>query len=135
MTESDLQTLAERFEAATLPQPEWTHQAHVAVALYFVRHHSERALETMRAGIVRLNAFHGVPQTPEGGYHDTLTMFWVRYIGRILAQHGDLDWDSLYETVQIACADRKVPLRHYSRELLMSWQARTSLVEPDLAPI
>jgi hypothetical protein len=34
-----------------------------------------------------------------------------------------------------AHGDKTLPLKYYSRERLMSWEARTRWVEPDLSPL
>ena len=60
---SDAESLS-AFEAAAIPRPEWTHEAHVRMAwLYLVRHPQEEALEKVRGGIQRLNAVIGSPDT------------------------------------------------------------------------
>jgi hypothetical protein len=43
--------------------------------------------------------------------------------------------DELAEELIRECGDRDLPLRHWSRELLMSKAARLGWVEPDLAPL
>ena len=61
-TSDELDDLVARFRARTLPKPEWTHLAHLAVGLWHVREHGpERALELLRTGITRLNAVLASP--------------------------------------------------------------------------
>jgi len=120
--------LITRFEQCTLPQSEWHHRQHLLVALHYVRHEPARAEELMQAGIQRLNAAHGVPQTETGGYHDTLTIAWVRHLKGCLRAG--------LSTEEILAEDpRHVILRYYSRERIMSWEARTGWVEPDREPL
>jgi hypothetical protein len=75
----EVERLVARFEDGTLPKAEWTHRAHLAVALWYgTRLPFEEALVAMRDGIQRNNAAHGVVTTPTGGYHETITRFYMR---------------------------------------------------------
>ena len=70
-----LDQLAAAFTALTLSKPAWTHAAHLRVGAWHVHHlGAERALETLRPGIRRLNESHGVANTASGGYHETITV-------------------------------------------------------------
>lgn len=129
----DDQTLWEHFVAATVPEAEWTHAAHLRVGWMFLGKHSlDEAHVLMRVGIIRLNASHGLVETSERGYHETLTRAWLSLVQ---ACRRDVDAaDSL--AFLAACSDRlakDAPLRHYSRERLMSVEARARFVEPDRA--
>jgi hypothetical protein len=80
-----------------------------------------------------LNAFHGLVENPTRGYHDTLTRVWLVLLGSLM---GSTDAASS-ETFIDACADhlgKDAVLRHYSRDRVMSVQARAHFIEPDLLP-
>ncbi len=129
--------LLRRFEDCTLPREEWTHAAHLTVALWHLLQFDwPEACARVRRGIKRYNAAHGIPATPTGGYHETLTLFWLRHVRAFLGDHFNearsLD-DLANELAETA--DKTLPLRHYSRELLFSWEARLGWVEPDLKPL
>ena len=133
----EIRELADAFERGELPRGAWTHHAHLAVALwYLVCYGPEEGGERVRAGIQRLNAANGVPQTPGGGYHETITRFYLWAIRRHLrdaprsASIGDLA-----ASLIAAWGDKNRPFEYYSRERLMSWEARTAWVEPDLKPL
>lgn len=122
--------LLQRFESATLSKEEWTHEAHVRVALEYVKALPHpKALDKMRSGIERLNAAHGVPQTDTGGYHETLTRVWLRMVRMAWERWGA--WDPLWDWLQ----DKRAVLRFYSRDCMMSREARYGWVEPDIAPL
>lgn len=123
-----LRPLVERFEARQIPAAEWTHEAHIRVGLFYVLDSAsmEAATARMRTGINRLNESHGIPQTRTRGYHETLTVLWLHLI-RSEWQRSP-HWDSLWGTLQ----DKTLPLQFYSKPLVMSWEARTGWVEPDL---
>ena len=119
------------FEAETLPRPAWTHQAHVRMAwLYLTRLPFDQALQTARAGIRSYNAAQG----NHTGYHDTVTVAFVRLIASRLA--ADKAFITFLEHNPDLLDRRQPPLlRHYSRARLESAEARAGFVEPDLLPL
>ena len=136
LSDTDVGQLVQRVEAATLPHAEWTHAAHLTYTVALLRRDGSAALDTFRASILRLNEMHGVTQTLERGYHETITRFYVWAVARELsllpadATLGDV------ATHVVACfTDRTIPLRHYTKARLMSWEARTGWVAPDLMPM
>lgn len=134
---SGLDQLAAQFNAATLPKAAWTHEAHILIATWFLLHHeAEQALERVCAGIKRLNAAHGLVETPSRGYHETITRFYLWAVREALAALGDAgDPDDLGLRVVALCGDRSLPFRYWSKELLMGAEARARWVEPDLHPL
>lgn len=139
MSPSHVPRLVERFEDCTLPEAEWTHQAHLTVALWYAARLSyEEALAAVRDGIRRLNAAHGVPTTPTRGYHETLTRFYMRVICDYVATEEEEptdDWSVRVARLLARYGDRDLPLRHYTKDRLMSREARFGWLEPDLRPL
>jgi hypothetical protein len=117
-----------------LARERWTHEAHLTVGLwYLARHEVAEATRLIREGIKRYNQACGVAQTETGGYHETITLFYVRVIGRYLkAARSGGSLKELAGGLMKACGDRALPFEYYSRERLLSWTARTEWVEPDL---
>jgi len=132
--DEEVNLLAKAFEERTLPKSEWTHAAHLVVGLYYCYHHPIGvAKNLMSDGIYWLNDAHGTPNTETSGYHETLTVFWLRTVANYLenAERGAglaTLANGLLETVN----DTRLPLRYYSRERLFSTEARMNYVEPDL---
>jgi len=136
-TAEEVLALVRRFEDCTLPRAEWTHAAHLTVALWhLLQYDPAEATERVRRGIERYNAAHGIVATPTGGYHETLTLFWLRVV-RTFLEGGRNEARSLVSLANelAADADRELPLRHYTRARLFSTEARASWVEPDLKPL
>ena len=136
-TNEEIFSLVRRFGDCTLPRSEWTHAAHLTVALWFLLEFDwPEATERVRRGIRRYNAAHGILPTPTGGYHETLTLFWLRVV-RSFLEGGRNEARSLVSLANelTATADRDLPLRHYTRARLFSTEARASWVEPDLRPV
>ena len=135
--EIDLPRLAAAFESGTLPQAEWTHRAHLLMALWYASHlPAGPALDAMRSGIQRLNLVHGVVTTPSGGYHETITRAYMRLVGDFVEQDGGADgWSARGARLLARHGAKDHLLRYYSRERLMSPEARVGGVEPDLRPL
>ena len=134
----DVDALAGRFNACTIPHEEWTHAAHLAVGAWHVqRYGPEESLVRLRLGIRRLNDSHGTLNSPTSGYHETVTRAYVQ----LLAQFLDSCPNDMPLGERVSClisspmADKNVLLRFYSRELLMSPQARGEWIEPDITPL
>ncbi len=122
------------FNDGSLPRAAWNHRAHLTAALDIARSiaASER-LPTIRGAILRFNASVGIESTPDSGYHETLTVFYMQIVELHVLRHpapGSIAADAnlLYEE----WGDRDLPLRHYSRERLFSREARAGWVPPDL---
>ena len=64
-------------------------------------------------------------------YHETLTRFWVRAVAHADAVHAPASFDDLLEK-HGSLLDQRLPLRHWSAEVLWSESARTTWVEPDV---
>ena len=94
----------------------------------------DEALARLRVGIRRLNEHHGTPNSATSGYHETVTRAYVQLLAELLAScPAEM---SVRERIAVVVtgplADRNVLLRFYSRERLMSPEARAAWVEPDL---
>lgn len=125
-----------RFEDHSLPKEEWTHRAHLKVAyLYLTQFSFAAALERLRTGIQAYNAAQGIQDTPTGGYHETMTQVWLQLVSTALRQFGPADTADAFFDAQTQLCDKGTPLLFYSRDRLMSPEAKRSFVAPDLAPL
>jgi multimeric flavodoxin WrbA len=128
------------FHERALSTAEWTHTAHLRMAwLHLERYPIDEAHLRMRVGIVRLNAAHGLVETPQRGYHETLTRVWLALVQEARrAEAADPARASAADSASFVTAhgfSRELPLAYYSRERLFSPAARAMFVEPDLAPL
>jgi hypothetical protein len=133
MTDEDIERSLREFEGLTLPRSEWTHAMHLTVGLaYQVRHGRDEATERMRRGIQRLNRHYG----NHSGYHETITLAWMAVIARFLSGRPHTETLATLARELIAeCGASDYLRRFYSRDVLMSDEARRSWVPPDLRPI
>ncbi len=133
----EIAELVRRVEACELPLQEWTHRVHLTVSTWFLTNHGlEEGTRLMRDTIQRFNAHDGIEVTRERGYHETLTLAWLRKIDNVLKKcEANTSLPERVERVLDECGDKLALLQYYSRERMMSWEARLSWVEPDLKPI
>lgn len=132
----DDETFLSRFEAGTFPLEQWHHREHIKTAyLYLLEHPFETAVERMRTGIRALNAAHGVPDELTRGYHETMTQAWMRLVHVTLCEYGPAPSADEFFEQHPQLAEKKVLRLFYSRERMMSAEAKARFVEPDLAPL
>jgi hypothetical protein len=129
----EIDSLIHAFQEGNLSRSQWTHEAHLTVALWYLCYDSEQeAINAIRHGIKRYNSVQGIETTKNSGYHETLTLFWVRIIRGYLADESqNRSIVHLANGLIAKYADRTLPFHYYTRERLMSWEARINWVEPD----
>ena len=132
-TEKEILDLVTSFRDRTLPVQEWTHEAHLVTALWYNKTYDEfEALCYLLSGIITYNVVAGGQNTPERGYHETLTIFWCKILREFINKNRDLSLVDLCDTLfKSEWTSKDLPLQFYSRDLLFSVKARASWVEPD----
>jgi len=123
----------DQFERGTLPKPIWTHAAHLAVGAWYVVTFPEgAAIDRVRTGIQHYNVCVGTANTEDGGYHETLTLFWLNMIRGFLdkcSMSGKLD--KVRSVVKEFGGRRDLFKQYYSFEVVGSREARARWVPPD----
>jgi [ribosomal protein S5]-alanine N-acetyltransferase len=133
---SDDGSLLAAFESCTYPLEQWNHRAHIRVAfLYLSRCGLDQAIDRMRSGIQAYNAVHGVEDGPETGYHETTTQAFMRLIHNAIKERGPFQDSHQFCDGNPELLDRRVLLRYYTRDQIMTPEAKARFVEPDLAPL
>jgi hypothetical protein len=134
--ERDDTTLWEDFNASAIPEKEWTHREHLRIGWMFLTKHPllDEAHILMRVGIIRLNGFHKLVETPSRGYHETLTRVWLLLIRGLMKEVDDAATSAAFVDQCGARLSRDAVLKHYSRDKIMSVRARSIFVDPDLEP-
>jgi hypothetical protein len=121
--------------ARTLPREEWTHEAHLAATTYLVLRHPEIDLDAnIRSLISSYNESVGGVNSDTEGYHDTITRAYLRGIRLFLAEADTSRpiHELVNELLMSPMGRRHWPLHFWSKERLMSVEARRNYVEPDL---
>lgn len=136
---ADAEKLVKGFTDCTLHKDEWTHEAHLIAGLWLLARHGENALPEMRTRLLRYNESVGGVNDDHNGYHETMTVFWFWALKEMFSDDdGKVYWsqdaldDLLFDEV---LADRNIWADFYSKELMMSVEARRGFVAPDLKPM
>ena len=94
------------------------------------------ATTRIRNGILRYNGSQGIKTTATSGYHETITLFWTRLVAKYLAgAENGISIVELANGVIRAFGNKEIPFEYYSRDRLLSLEARMRWVQPDLKPI
>ena len=135
--QKNIDRLVMEFRLGTFPFKEWNHLAHLRVALWYLYYYpKEEATWRIRNGIQKYNEANDIPVSETGGYHETITIFWIHVLHSFLIRYKE--GRSLEELAAKAIElyqDKRYPLNYYSRERIMSWEARLSWLEPDIKPL
>jgi hypothetical protein len=120
--------LIQGFEAASLPA--FPHADHVRLTiLYLARHGRQETERRLFEGLRRFATAKGVPEK----FHVTMTIAWLDLVEDARQRHAHAaDPLSLVATCP-ELLNRDALLRFYTRERLMSDDARQRWVAPDLA--
>ena len=131
----ELEDLVAKFISKTLPSNAWTHFAHLSVGLWFVAQHGREASSILMPKYIKnYNLSLGNENTDSGGYHQTITQFWIWLL--------DSYWRNVSDQTPLLKAVNNLHeslygnptnfLKFYSKDLIFSTQARRSFIEPDL---
>jgi hypothetical protein len=135
--EEDIDLFLTAFENGTLPKERWTHAAHIFGGACYVHRLGEAvALDHMRLSVKRYNIAVGGQNTPTSGYHETITVFWIKLLAAFLATHQPVartDFAAL--AVSHLAPQRNIYARYYSYHLVDSSEARAHWQPPDLQPL
>ena len=129
-SDSEIKSLVTQFENKTLPKASWTHQAHLTTGLYYLYHHSFfESLCIMKARIMTYNESVGGVNSPTNGYHETLTVFWLKVLEQFLKDKRSM---ALYEICNLLLespqSSKELPFQYYDKERLMSVEARATWI-------
>ncbi|MEC9347088.1 MAG: hypothetical protein VYB54_12740 [Pseudomonadota bacterium] len=136
-SDDDVRAIMNAVLAGTHPYPNWTHAAHCLVTVALLRERPDLDLPRDMPGLIRAyNTAVGIPNTDTDGYHETLTQFHIREIGRLLAAlpAGTGLADAVRAVLVSPVGQRGHVFDFYSRARLFSVEARRGWVEPDLKP-
>ena len=137
-SDAEIAHLGEGLVACTLERPEWTHEAHLGATTYLLLKRPDIDLDAELPGLIRrFNESVGGVNDANQGYHETITRAYLHGI-RLFLSEADLS-EPLHELVNELLLSpmgrRDWPLRFWSRDRLMSVEARRHFVEPDLAAL
>ena len=137
MTEVEIDAFLHGFEECTLPKERWTHGAHLLTGACYVRELGrDGALEKMRTCVRRFNESVGGKNTETSGYHETITVMWIRLLDGLWQESRPMERAAFARLAVERFEPLKAVFReYYGFDVLGSREARLGWVEPDLKPL
>ena len=140
VTEFELDEFLAAFEGGTLPKVRWTHAAHLLTGACYVHGLGvDTAMDKMRLCVKCYNVAVGGENTETSGYHETITIAWIKLLGRLLREAQASGPITRAEFAALAVAryeaDRSHLQQYYDFDLVGSIEARRTWVAPTLASL
>jgi len=120
--------LVRAFESTTLPASDFTHDAHVRVAWWYLRTAPFHAALARFATALRAFA---AAKGAANKYHETMTVAWMALVAERLDATPELEWRAFAATHPDLFLRPSLMTRLYSETRLASEQARRTFVLPD----
>jgi hypothetical protein len=135
VTEQEIDEFLAAFEAGELPKARWTHGAHLLTGACYVHALGEAAaIDKMRLCVTRHNESVGTANTDTSGYHETITIAFIKLLAGLLRETSPIDRAAFAaRAVERFAADRGILRRYYDFDLPASVEARRSWIPPTLA--
>lgn len=133
-SDQEIEELVQSFLQRTLDKSLWTHAAHLSTAIWHLRQYDvHEATCRMKSAIISYNLSVGGQNTGTGGYHETMTLFWMDILHIFVNDNAGL---SLIETCNKLLSgnlgSKTLPFNFYTKEIILSPLARARAVVPDL---
>jgi hypothetical protein len=132
--ESEIDAFLAAFEGCTLPKERWTHGAHLLTGACYVHGLGrDAALERMRVCVRRYNESVGGKNTDTSGYHETITVMWIRLLDGLRREVGAMERAEFAKlAVERFVGEKDVFKRYYDFDVVGSVEARRVWMEPNL---
>src|SRR6202042_1997443 len=125
-SESEIDAFLAAFEGGTLPKERWTHGAHLLTGACYVHGLGrDAALEKMRVCVRRYNESVGGKNTDTSGYHETITVMWIRLLDGLRREVGAMERAEFARlAVERFAGEKDVFKRYYDFDVVGSVEAR-----------
>lgn len=121
------------FESQSISNEDWSHEYHIRVALiYLYSNKFETALEKVKTGIKKLNSVNQVPESQFRGFHETLTVGWLKLLASRLSSSRVSSLELIENNKDLL--NSRLLSEYYSSDKLMSLEAKSKFIEPNLKP-
>lgn len=135
ITEPDIDDFLAAFESGILPKERWTHAAHILTGACYVHALGEAsAIARMRDRVSAYNLAVGGQNTPTSGYHETVTVFWIKLIAGNLSGTPTRSGFA-HQAVAQFVSRRNLYADFYDFDILASTEARRTWIPPNLRPL
>ena len=126
----------EAFEACTIPLGDWSHRSHIRMAWIYLRlMRFEEAINAVRAGLQQFVRANAVPDSLERGYHETLTIAWMRLVASAVKHYGEPADSAAFCDAMPHLLCRTLTRVFYSKDRITTFEAKNRFVPPDLAAL
>lgn len=127
----NIEFLVDKFNNQSFLKSEWTHETHLVVGIYFLKNYNfYEAVCRLKSGIILLNKSHQTSNTSDGGYHETLTIFWAKIIRTYLELRQANSIEILVNTfLNSSLADKELAFKFYDKKRLLSPHYRTFYIK------
>lgn len=133
ITEAEVVAIVTEFESCKTGKDAFKHQHHLTVAVCYLQELTiSEATTKLRRNLLRFLDHHHVDRQK---YNETITVFWLQMVANVLEKVAQ--GATLVEKCNSVCSaldHSELIFRYYSREKLLSAEAREIFVEPDLHP-
>jgi hypothetical protein len=136
-TEQEIDAFLAAFEAGTLAKERFTHTGHLLTGACFVHMLGEaEAIGHMRLCVRRFNEAVGGQNTDTGGYHESITVFWIKILAALHAEDPSLPRAQFAALAVDRYRNRRDLFREfYDFDLVASTEARRNWIPPTLKQI
>jgi hypothetical protein len=137
-SDAEIAHLGEGLLACTITKDEWTHEAHLATTTWLLLKRRDIDVDKDLPKLIR--RYHervgGVNSDTEG-YHETITRVFLSGVRLFLSEADPSEplHELVNELLLSPMGRRDWPLRFYSRDRLLSVEARRAFIPPDLAAL
>jgi hypothetical protein len=137
ITECEIDAFIAAFEGCSLPKAEWTHGAHLLTGACYVYALGEaEAIARMRRCVSRYNESVGGQNTETSGYHETITVAWIKLLRGLLYRSKPIGRAAFAAlAVEQFQAQQNIFSHFYDFDLVASTEARKRWVAPTLQPL
>lgn len=125
------------FRNHSLQKEKWTHEAHITTAIWFIMNTDPfDALCRIKSGIISYNLSAGSENNGTNGYHETITVFWWKLLTLFVGKYPNLTYDQMcIAFLESKYNRRDIAFDYYTKELLISAEARAMHCGPDIKEI
>ena len=137
VTEEGIDAFIAAFEDGSLPKGRWTHGAHILTGACYVHALGEvAAIARMRERVAAYNVAVGGQNTETGGYHETVTVLWIKILSGFRGEYPELGRaEFAVLAVDHFVGQRDILRRYYDYDVVGSVEARRQWVPPTLRQV
>jgi hypothetical protein len=132
-SDDEIKALVHGFEDCSTRPSQFNHRAHLVVALSYLHLYKlsvSEATERMRAGLYRFLDHYGEDRQV---YNETITLFWIKLVRSFLDRTDAIrPVADIANELIAACGNSQLIYSYYTKERLLSDEAKKQWIEPDL---